>query len=68
MAIALLQWRVRDVEEASGLDKGTVSDFTNAKRNAHKKTKRKLYEAFERAGIIFTADGCKINPDDSNTA
>ncbi len=61
-ARGLLAWTINDLVTASGVAQPTIVDFENANRPSRMDTTRKIQDAFERAGIEFTAAGVHIAP------
>ena len=57
MARAALKWGVRDVAKKSKMAANTVSRIENGESDARSSTLAELQATFEKAGIVFGADG-----------
>jgi transcriptional regulator with XRE-family HTH domain len=54
MARAALNWSLRDLGEAAGVHRNTISNFEIGKYAGEPETLKKLQKALEKAGIEFT--------------
>jgi len=61
MARAALEWGVRELAEAAGINVNTVTRFESGKKS-NVSTQKLIRQAFEAAGVRFTDDGGIVPP------
>ena len=61
MARAALEWGVRELAEAAGINVNTVTRFESGKKS-NVSTQKLIRQTFETAGVRFTDDGGIVPP------
>lgn len=63
-ARAGVEWSREDLAREAGLGERTITDFERGARDPHVNNKAAIRAAFERAGVVFTDEGCICLPQD----